>query len=152
MRGTAHHTGRGGIVARDITRSYGVETILDRVSLTVPAGARIGVLGPNGIGKSTLLRVLAGLDDPDSGSVVRDGSVGYLPQEPDARPGETLLGHLARRTGVAAAEADMDALAARLAAEPDLAAAYGDALERFLALGADDLEARAREVCATVGL
>src|SRR3954453_18373195 len=104
MRGTARPTGRGGIVARDITKSYGVETILDRVSLTVAAGARVGVLGPNGIGKSTRPPVLRDLAQPDGASVVRDGTVGYLPQEADAAPGETLLGYLARRTGVAAAE------------------------------------------------
>jgi energy-coupling factor transporter ATP-binding protein EcfA2 len=125
---------RGSIVAREITKSYGVETILDRVTLTVPPGARVGVLGPNGIGKSTLLRVLAGVEAPDSGSVVCDGAAGNLPQEADAEPGETLLGYLARRTGVAAAERELDLLATGLGAEPEVAEAYSDALERFLAL------------------
>jgi ATPase subunit of ABC transporter with duplicated ATPase domains len=143
---------RGSIVARGLSKSYGAETILDGVSLTVPAGARLGVLGPNGIGKSTLLRLLAGVESPDAGSVVQDGAVGYLPQEPEAAADETLLAHLARRTGVAAAEAAMDALAARLGREPELAGAYSDALDRFLVLGGDDLAARAREVCAQVGL
>jgi ATPase subunit of ABC transporter with duplicated ATPase domains len=143
---------RGSVVARDIVKSFGAETILDGVSLTVPAGARVGVLGPNGIGKSTLLRIVAGVDEPDAGSVVRDGTAAYLPQEGDAADGETLRAYLARRTGIAAAAAAMDALAARLAAEPELAAAYSDALERFLALGGADLEARAHDVCAEVGL
>jgi ATPase subunit of ABC transporter with duplicated ATPase domains len=146
------HGTRGSVVARDIVKSFGAETILDGVSLAVPAGARVGVLGPNGIGKSTLLRVLAGVEQPDAGAVVRDGTVGYLPQEADADDDETLRLYLARRTGVAAAEAEMDALAARLAAEPGLAERYSDALERFLALGGGDLEARAQEVCAEVGL
>src|SRR5512142_1521011 len=143
---------RGSLAAHDVTKSYGAETILDRVSLSVPPGARVGVLGPNGIGKSTLLRVLAGVEEPDSGSVVRDGEVGWLPQEPDALGGETLLGYLARRTGVAAATAEMDALAGRLGAEPQLAERYAEALDRFLALGGGDFEARARAVCADVGL
>ena len=143
---------RGSLAARHVTKSYGAERILDRVSLSVPPGARVGVLGPNGIGKSTLLRVLAGVEEPDSGAVVREGEVGWLPQEPDALAGETLLRYLARRTGVAAAEAEMDALAARLGDEPELAARYAEALDRFLALGGGDFEARARAVCAEVGL
>ncbi|HET8605405.1 MAG TPA: ABC-F family ATP-binding cassette domain-containing protein [Gaiellaceae bacterium] len=143
---------RGSLAAHEITKSYGAETILSRVSLTVPPGARIGVLGPNGIGKSTLLRVLAGVEEPDAGSVVRDGEVGFLPQEADAEPGETLVRYLARRTGIAAAETEMDALAASLGAEPELAERYGDALDRFLTLGGGDFEARARAVCAEVGL
>jgi ATPase subunit of ABC transporter with duplicated ATPase domains len=143
---------RGSVVARDIVKSFGAETILDGVSLTVPAGTRAGVLGPNGIGKSTLLRILAGVARPDAGTIVRDGTAAYLPQEADATAGETLRAYLARRTGVAAAETAMDALAAGLATEPGLAAAYSDALERFLALGGADFAARAREVCAEVGL
>jgi ATPase subunit of ABC transporter with duplicated ATPase domains len=147
--------GGGSLAAIDVTKSFGAEVILDRVSLSVPPGSRVGVVGPNGSGKSTLLRVLAGLDPPDSGRAVRTppaATLQYLPQEPDAVPGEALVSFLARKTGVAAAEAEMDALAARLEAEPELAGAYTEALDRFLALGGDDLTARAREVAASVGL
>jgi ATPase subunit of ABC transporter with duplicated ATPase domains len=138
-----------------VTRAHGARTVLDRVSLTVGAGARIGVVGPNGSGKTTLLRLLAGLDVPDDGAVVRNPPglrVGYLPQERDARERETLLGYLARRTGVARAEHELDRFAARLGDEPALAAAYSDALERYLALGGADLPARAAAVCGDVGL
>src|SRR5438128_1211809 len=90
------------LVAENITKEYGSTLVLDGLSLTVPPGARIGVVGPNGSGKSTLLRVLAGIDEPSSGTVTRAGSVGYLPQEPERRQGETLLNFFARRTGVAA--------------------------------------------------
>src|ERR1700745_807482 len=105
----------GSLVARDISKSFAAVQVLDRISLVVAPGDRVGVVGPNGIGKSTLLGVLAGLRDPDRGGAVRPGAVGYLPQEPEARPGETVRGYLARRTGVGAAEAELDALAARLA-------------------------------------
>ena len=144
----------GSLAARDISKSYGASLVLDRVSLVVPPRARIGVVGPNGIGKSTLLRILAGLEPPDSGAVEHppELTVGYLPQEPDMRHGETLHEYLARRTGVAAAERHMEALAARLADEPELAQAYTEALDRFLALGGADFEARARAVCDDVGL
>ena len=122
------------------------------ISLVVSPGDRIGIIGPNGIGKSTLLRVLAGLEEPDAGRVVRTGAVGYLPQEPAPVDGETVLGYLARRTGVGAAEAAMDELAARLEAEPELAGAYSETLDRFLSLGGEDFEPRARAVLADVGL
>ena len=104
----------GSLAARNISKSYAAVQVLDRVSLVVAPGDRVGIVGPNGIGKSTLLRVLAGLEAPDAGRVIRAGAVGYLPQELEARPGETVRGYLARRTGVGAAEQEMDALAARL--------------------------------------
>jgi ATPase subunit of ABC transporter with duplicated ATPase domains len=146
---------RGTLAAEKVSKEFGALPVLERLSLTVPPGARIGVVGPNGSGKSTLLRVLAGVIAPDHGRVVSrpaDLSVGYLPQEPERRDGETLRGFLARRTGVAAAEATMDELAAGLSADTGLVQAHHDALERFLALGGADLDARAREVCAELGL
>jgi ATPase subunit of ABC transporter with duplicated ATPase domains len=73
---------RGGVVAENITKEFGATLVLDGLSLTVPPRARIGVVGPNGSGKSTLLRILAGLEEPTGGRVLRDGSVGYLAQEP----------------------------------------------------------------------
>jgi len=100
----------GSISARNVSKSYAAVQVLDRVSLVVSPGDRVGIVGPNGIGKSTLLRVLAGLEHPDRGEVVRAGAVGYLPQEAEAREGETVRGYLARRTGVGAAEHELDAL------------------------------------------
>src|SRR3954451_15490233 len=142
----------GSVVARHISKSFTAVQVLDDVSLVVAPGERVGVVGPNGIGKSTLLRILAGLDEPDTGSVVRGGTVGYLPQEPEARAGETVRDYLARRTGVGAAEYEMDALAARLGDEPGLADDYAAALERFLALGGADFDARVGAALGEVGL
>ena len=142
----------GSLAARDISKSFAARQVLNGVSLVVSPGDRIGIVGPNGIGKSTLLRVLAGLEEPDKGRVVRTGTVGYLPQEPAPVDDESVLGYLARRTGVGAAEAAMDEIAARLEAEPELAAAYSETLDRFLALGGEDFEPRARAVLAEVGL
>src|SRR5436305_6653900 len=142
----------GTLVAREISKSFAAVQVLDRVSLVVAPGDRVGIVGPNGIGKSTLLRVLAGLEPPDAGRIVRTGAVGYLPQEPEARPGETVRDYLARRTGVGDAERELDGLAARLGDEPELAHEYSDALERFLALGGDDFDARAGAALDDVGL
>jgi ATPase subunit of ABC transporter with duplicated ATPase domains len=138
-----------------VTASHGARTVLDRVSLVVGAGSRTGVVGPNGVGKTTLLRLIAGLDRPERGVVRRSPpglEVGYLPQELDARPGETIFEYLARRVGVRAAAVEMDTLAARLDGEPELAGAYHEALERFLALGGADLQPRAAAVCGGLGL
>jgi ATPase subunit of ABC transporter with duplicated ATPase domains len=142
----------GSLHAHDISKSYGARAVLERVSLLVSPGDRVGVLGPNGIGKSTLLRLLGGLEQPDGGRIMRRGSVGYLPQEVETLRGETVLAHLARRTGVDGTERELDVLAARLAGEPGLAAAYTDALDRFLALGGENFAARARATLGDVGL
>ena len=133
-----------------VVRSFGARTVLDHVDLTLGPRSRLGLVGPNGAGKSTLLRLLAGLDEPDEGRVERTPAsltVGYLPQEHDRQAGETLLAYLARRTGVADAEAAVERHTASWS--PD---AYAAALERFLALGGADLEARARTTCTELGL
>jgi ATPase subunit of ABC transporter with duplicated ATPase domains len=145
----------GTLAAANVTKHRGAQLVLKDVTLVVPPRARIGLVGPNGVGKSTLLRILAGVEHPDAGSVRSSPpglAVGYLPQQRDAHAGETLLAYLARRTGVAAAEADLDALSARLAGEPELVDRHARALDRFLALGGGDLEARASAACTELGL
>jgi ATPase subunit of ABC transporter with duplicated ATPase domains len=143
------------LIAKQLTKAIGGQLLVDGVSLTVGPQSRIGVVGPNGIGKSTLLRILVGLDQPDTGVVERSPAtltVGYLAQEPDAAAGESLRHYLARRAGVAAAEAELDRLTAALAKDESKVDEYGDALDRFLALGGADFEARAATVCADLGL
>jgi ATPase subunit of ABC transporter with duplicated ATPase domains len=92
----------GTLAATDVTIHRGGGAVLERVSLAVTPGSRIGVVGPNGRGKTTLLRALAGLEPLDGGRVTRSpGSlrVGYLPQERTLDPEETVGAYLARRTG-----------------------------------------------------
>jgi ATPase subunit of ABC transporter with duplicated ATPase domains len=139
--------------ARGVSVAYGALVVLHDVDLVVNAGDRIAVVGPNGVGKSTLLRVLAAELPPDSGVVSATGTVGYLPQERDRRDGESALAYLARRTGVAAAEQAMlaasDALAeGQAGAEQD----YTAALDAYLALGGPDLDSRAAELATGLGL
>jgi ATPase subunit of ABC transporter with duplicated ATPase domains len=91
---------RGTLAARNVTKSYRDTVVLERLSLTVTPWSRVGVVGPNGVGKSTLLRVLAGLDEPDSGAITREPaglSVAYLAQErqiPGLSGGEAARRHL----------------------------------------------------------
>ncbi len=144
----------GTLIARELNKAHGAATILAGVSVTVAPGDVLGVVGPNGAGKSTLLRLLAGLDRPDRGSVrLTAGSAGYLPQEPDRAPGERLQDYLARRTGVAEADAQVQAATHELAAHAAGAAErYADAFEAWLALGGADLEQRAESVLRDLGL
>ncbi len=144
------------LVARAIELSFGRQTVLGGVDVTIGPGARVGVVGPNGSGKSTLLKVLAGRLRPDRGEVVAmppAATVGYLAQEPERGPDETVRHMLARRTGVAAAYDDLD-VASRGLAQGGCAAddAYAAAFERWLALGAADHDARVGEVAAALGL
>src|SRR5215216_597950 len=108
--------------ARDLRLALGRTEILRDVDLDVTRGRRIGLVGPNGVGKSTLLRVLGGELRVDRGTVVSmppAANVGVLPQEPERRSDETVRQHLARRTGVAAAELELDGATTDLATGVD---------------------------------
>ena len=143
--------------ARHLTVVRGPLTVLDDVDLVVGVGQRIGVVGPNGVGKSTLLQALGG-----------PGAARPRPCRSHAADGDRRLPAAgsqsvrqrngrgrtsARRTGVAAAAGEMEsathALAAGAAGADDR---YAHALERWMALGGADLDARVGQVWAELGL
>ncbi len=143
------------LVAKDVAGGYAHRVLFDNVDLTVAPGDVIGVVGANGAGKSTLLRILAGELAPLGGTVnvaPPDAFVGWLPQEHERVPGETIAGYIARRTGCAAATREMEATAAALDDTAASADAYSTALEHWLATGAADLDERLPAVLADVGL
>ncbi|MBR4080376.1 MAG: ABC-F family ATP-binding cassette domain-containing protein [Clostridia bacterium] len=76
----------------DVSLHYSEKYLLDKVNLTISDGDRIGVVGRNGAGKSSLLRLLAGVEEPDMGEVSRRRGliVGYLPQTPELRGEDTI--------------------------------------------------------------
>ncbi|MET0147628.1 MAG: ATP-binding cassette domain-containing protein, partial [Acidimicrobiales bacterium] len=147
---------RSTLIARDISVSFGPVTVLDAVSLTVGPGDRLGLVAPNGTGKSTLLRALAGLLEPDEGRIELtppSATVGLLAQEPERRTDETVRQAVARRTGVAEAAEEYEAATIAVATAPDAAAdRYSVALDRWLALGGADLDARIGETWSELGL
>ncbi|MDQ3099637.1 MAG: ATP-binding cassette domain-containing protein [bacterium] len=68
------------IQAKNLYKSYGAKIIAENISLNISPGQRIGLIGPNGTGKSTLFKILLGIEPPDKGEIVRSGTMGLLPQ------------------------------------------------------------------------
>ncbi|MGC9209912.1 MAG: ABC transporter ATP-binding protein [Acidilobus sp.] len=77
--------------AVDVTKSFNGTRVLDGVSIEVEDGEVHSVLGPNGVGKTTLLKIIAGILRPDSGIIEVRGSVAYVPQGDSLLPWRTLL-------------------------------------------------------------
>ena len=144
------------LVARHLQHDRGGHTVLHDVSLSVGPATCLGVVGPNGVGKSTLLQILAGHLVPSGGEVRVDppsASVGYLSQEHVRTDDETVHAALRRRSGVAAVEVELAEAATALAdgaAQAD--DRYGAALTRYEKMSAGDFEARLVRTCAQVGL
>ncbi|KJK33945.1 heme ABC transporter ATP-binding protein [Lentzea aerocolonigenes] len=141
------------LVAKDLAAGHGDRVLFSGLDLVVAPGDVIGLVGVNGAGKSTLLRTLAGLIPPEEGRVSLNppsANVGHLAQEPERLEGETVRDFLARRTGVAAAQAALDVATEALTAGND--EGYSEALDQWLALGGADLEERSLEVVADLGL
>jgi ATP-binding cassette subfamily F protein 3 len=144
-----------------IVKSYGGRRILDGLDLDVVEGARIGVIGPNGGGKSTLLRILAGVEEADAGASARrrELTVAWLPQHvggdtrtpletvtearPDLRELERELTAVAGRIGDLSG--DLDRMTRALARQEEL-------LERWTQAGGPGFEGRCRAHLAALGL
>lgn len=142
------------LVAKNVAGGFAHRTLFEGLDLTVAPGDVVGVVGVNGAGKSTLLRILAGDLNPLDGVVniaPADGFVGWLPQEHERVPGETVAAYIARRTGCTAATLAMEAAAEALADPAADADAYSTALDHWLATGAADLDERLPAVLADLG-
>jgi ATP-binding cassette, subfamily F, member 3 len=140
-----------------VSRSYGVQTVLDDITFSINPGERVGLVGPNGSGKSTLLRILTGEEPPDSGVVfLAPGvSLGYLPQGLDLGLEDTVGEYV--RSGIAGfqeAHQQVEALALRLEGDSttQVLEAYGEALSRFETLGGFTVENRVDMVLQGLGL
>ncbi|MFF8582060.1 ABC-F family ATP-binding cassette domain-containing protein [Streptomyces albidoflavus] len=148
------------LLAHDLVRVLGGRRVLDGVCLTAAPGRRIGLIGENGVGKSTLLRLLAGTDRPDSGHVVRPADLGVLHQELPYDPASTLADVLDGALREArAALTELDRLIGLLETTPqdtpeyaDLLTAYGRQLENAERQEVWEADRRAAAVLAGLGL
>ena len=143
---------------QNLHKSYGTATVLAGVQLIINDGEHVGLIGPNGTGKSTLLRCILRQEQPDSGTIVLsppDLAIGYLSQSFDL--GDQTVGAFlaAAQAEWIAADAALQQAAEALATpdDPDAALArYEAALARFEALGGYEREYRAAAVLAGLGL
>ncbi|MBX0329594.1 ATP-binding cassette domain-containing protein, partial [Oscillochloris sp. ZM17-4] len=145
-------------------RVYGGRTIFRDLGWSIQAGEKIGLVGPNGVGKSSLLRILAGIEQPDAGvyTTRRGVRAEYLPQEYAGEPGRPVLAELlAARSDIAALEARIAALEARMgdpAVAGDMAALqrvideHGALLAQHEALGGPTVRGRAEALLRDLGL
>jgi ATP-binding cassette subfamily F protein 3 len=142
-----------------LRKSYGAVTVISDVSFILNDRQHVGLIGPNGVGKSTLLRCLSGAEPLDAGTVVKsppDLSIGYLAQA-FGDLGECSVGEVvaAARADVLQAERDLQAAAEALATASDVDTAlarYDAALACFEALGGYEHERRAAAVLQGLGL
>jgi len=131
------------LTAHHIIKSYGLHTVLNDISFNISTRERLGLIGPNGCGKTTLMRILAGLDKPDQGSLARTRSdlrIGYLAQGFEFSEGQTIgasLGLLAPDGSYLSTEMlekELSALALALAQTPGdtaLQASYDASLSQL---------------------
>jgi len=145
----------------NVHKAYGAQVVLRDVTFELHDGERVGVIGANGSGKTTILKLITGEEEPDQGSVVaaRDRTVGYLPQEPQLAPGATLLAETLRAfDDLRELEASVQQLGDTIAQTADPSAResalrrLGEMQQRFEASGGYTYEAETRAALCGLGL
>lgn len=146
------------MIVADVELRAGARLLVERALFRINAGDRVGLVGRNGAGKTTLARVLAGEALPAAGTVVRDGPIGYLPQDPRTGDLDTLArDRILSARGLDQLHRDLRAAEERMA-DPDPAVRdpavrrYGRLQERFDVLGGYAAEGEAARVAAGLGL
>lgn len=145
------------ITAKNLSKSYGPDDIFSSASLDIPRGSRIAIVGPNGIGKTTLLRILIGLEEPTTGHVQRakNLNLGYLPQEAVLTGTQTLWEECLKAVSdLVAMEVELSELEHAMS-DPGLAeqalARYGSLQEVFERRGGYTYETRIRQTLTGLG-
>ena len=144
------------LVARDVCKSYGDRVVLDGIDLVANPAQPLGLVGENGVGKSTLLRLLAGLEAVDAGTIAKPGDLAFLGQEAVFADGATIADVLAAALApLHDAVARLELLAQRMAeqmAQTHAAEEYADLLAWAELHGAWDADRRAAHAAARLGL
>jgi ATP-binding cassette ChvD family protein len=137
---------------RNVRKAHGDKVVLDNVTLSFLHGAKIGVVGPNGTGKSTLFKIMAGLEHPSNGDAIKDpeASVGILLQEPPLTEGKTVLENVEEAVAEIKGKLDRFNEISAAMAEPDadfdaLLAEMGDLQTALDHANAWDLDARLQQ-------
>jgi len=144
------------LTASGLAKSFGPVDIFSGITLAIPHGARIAIVGPNGVGKTTLLRILVGLDEPSAGAVhrARDLTVGYLPQEAGLTGSHTLWEEclLALET-LRLLENELTEMEAAMGQAPsdDMLENYGKLQHEFERRGGYTYETRIRQTLTGLG-
>lgn len=88
------------INAEKVSKTYGEKVLFDQITLGINKGDKVGVIGVNGTGKSTFLKIIAGIEEADEGQIVkgRDVTVTYLPQTPEFQENDTIVNYVLRGT------------------------------------------------------
>jgi ATPase subunit of ABC transporter with duplicated ATPase domains len=144
------------IQARDLAVDVAARRVLSDASFTVAAGDKVGLVGRNGAGKTSLLKVLAAEDDAAGGLVLRRGTLGYVPQNPRPRAeaAHTALSYILSGRGLDQAAARLAELHEKLEHDHSIASIerYSEAEERYRLDGGYSGESDARRIAAGLGL
>ena len=144
------------IQARGLAIDVAARRVLSDASFTVNAGDKVGLVGRNGAGKTSLLKVLAGEDDAAAGLVLRRGTLGYVPQNPRPRAeaAHSALSHILSGRGLDRAAARLIELHRKLEHDHSLTAIekYSEAEERYRLDGGYSSESEARRIVTGLGL
>lgn len=141
------------IKAQKLQKSYGSLTVLSDVSFSLARGQKAALVGHNGTGKTTLLKIVAGLEAPDSGKidVACDACIGYLPQDTSLTGSESIMDYLRKESGISALEKELEQLSSDLG-DPKKAKLYGEIHSKYEHLDGYSFAHKAEVMLAGFGL
>ena len=142
---------------RDVAVEIGGRSAVEGASFTLRAGDKVGLVGRNGAGKTSLLRTLAGDEPPVAGSIIRTGALGYLPQDPrqhGAALERSALAHIISGRGLDTAAERIEKLRLKLEEKPTKAAIgrFARAEDSYRSAGGYAAESEARRAATGLGL